>query len=380
MAVSLNSLNVLQPVYTDNLQLSISGATGNTCYYQLKLYIAGILQDTFNYPASPTSPYTADINVSTLLQSYFESSVYLPTGTTNLFELVPNSVILYRLDVSVYTALNALMFTGTTNGKYCFNGCANIEDNFDIKDFIMSGASAGNFLTNWHTNRAITINDKAYISVLSGNYSDYISNFDGVIVTRYQYDGSSSGVTFDATGTITDKCIINIDVSPAKINANTGCTDFINAQTEYYTIQERQGYSKQIMSIYVVQEYKITKFYNFMYVNKLGGLDFFTFVKVSNEEYLIKKGLLDQYTVQKVYYTDVEKTTVVQSQFLSAYQADKLKELFNSPAVKLWKDGKWYDIGITNKKLVVLDRYPKDRFQQFEIEFQYSNKYYSQLY
>jgi hypothetical protein len=75
MALSLNSLNVLQPVYTDSLILSLTGATGNTCYYQCKLYIANTLVDTFNYFAKPLSPYSVDINVSTLLQPYFESSV-----------------------------------------------------------------------------------------------------------------------------------------------------------------------------------------------------------------------------------------------------------------------------------------------------------------
>jgi hypothetical protein len=269
------------------------------------------------------------------------------------------------------------MFSGTTGGKYVFNGCANSEDNFNTSDFIMSGTSGGYFLTNWHTNREITLNDKAWISVISGNYGVYISNFDGVTVTRYQLDGTSSGITFNPSP-ITAVAIINIDVSPAKINANY--TNFINSQTEYYTIQERDNYSKIIMKIKIIQENKITKYYNFLYLNKLGGTDFYTFVKVSDENLKIGKKILDQYTQQKVYYTDVDKSIAVQSQFLSAYQINNLKELFHSSAVKMWKDGHLYDVRILNTDLVVLDRYPKTNFIQVMIEFSYNNRYYTQLY
>jgi hypothetical protein len=106
-------------------------------------------------------------------------------------------------------------------------------------------------------------------------------------------------------------------------------------------------------------------------------LDCFTATKVSNDEYKVKKEKLEQFVTQKTYYTDSQRTTNIQTQYLSAYQADRLKELFTSSAVKLWFNGKMNDITITNS-FTVPDRYPHDKFIQIPIEFQYNSKNFSQ--
>jgi len=374
------SLNVLQPVYQDNLILSISGSTGNTCYYQVKLYIANTLVDTFNYPAKPTSPYSADINMSTLLAPYFTSSVYTPTGTTSshpIFEVVPNSIVLYRVDINVYTSGNTYLFSGTTGGKYVFNGAVNIEDNFDIKNFIMSGTSSGYFLTNFHADREINLLDKMYLSVISGNYGTLISNFDGVTITRHQFDGSSSGITFNPSP-ITAVAIINIDVSPKRINQFY--SNFINSNTEYYTVVERDNYSKETITVKIVQEFKNNESYNFIYLNRLGGIDCFSFTLVSNDNYNISKNVLDQYINQKVYYTDIARIKSVMSQYLSVDQGKGLQELFMSAAVQLYHDSLLSNIKIINPNVPIRGRYPKDQLIQYVAQFMYLNRFNIQQY
>jgi hypothetical protein len=374
MAISLSALPVIYPVYNNNLILDVShtGATSNH-YYRFDVYMGTGLTDSFNYPANPLD-YHATINLSTVLSTYFETDVYSVVGIT-MFEEVPDSVVEYHVNVSLYSSGDTFVESGTTPTRYTYNGCTNMEESFTMMDYFMKITSSGYFLTDWHNDRQITINDYLYLQVLGGDYgSGYTSNFSGVTITRYQTDGSTSTITKTYTGTT--NCIVNIDISPVSINSNNPA--FITTDTQYYTVAEKNGYSLTTLRVDLIKEYKLTKFYNFSYVNRLGGIDCFTAVKVSNDEYKIKKEQLEQFVTKKTYYTNAARTTTVLTQFLSAYQAAKLKDLFVSPAVKLWFNGKMNDIRITNGSIVVLDRYPKDKFIQYQIEFEYNYKNFIQ--
>jgi hypothetical protein len=169
-----------------------------------------------------------------------------------------------------------------------------------------------------------------------------------------------------------------VDCSPSHINATHA--GFINDDTEWYGVKEKNNKSITEMRVNMVKEYQVDKFYHFVYLNQAGGLDCFTAVKVSNNEYKIEKELLDQYLIQKVYNTAVEDTVTVQTQFLSTHTADKLKELFYSPAVKLYFDNTVNDIRITNTKLVVLDKFPKDKMKTYAITFMYNQRFHVQRY
>lgn len=373
MALVFTTLPPIYPVYSDNLILSVSesGATSNH-YYRFDVYINAALQDSFNCPADPTT-YAAAINLSTILSTYFESNTYTPT-TINLIETDTAAVVPYYVIASLYSSGNTLVCTAQTSTYYVFNGCVNAEEVFDITDYLINSGSTGRFLTNWHTDRSLTMNDYGYLQVLHGNYgTGYVSQFGGISITRHQFDGSTQTITESYTGT--SKGIINIDISPKSINVWNA--DFINDNTEYYLVEEINGYTLEPLRVDIIREKKLTKFYNFNYVNRRGGMDFFTAVKVSENKYKIKKSDLEQYSTRKVYYTNTERTTTVLTQFLSAYQAEKLQELFNSPAVSLWFNDKMNSVKIVNS-IVVPDRYPKDKFIQYEIEFEYNNRYYTQ--
>jgi hypothetical protein len=223
----------------------------------------------------------------------------------------------------------------------------------------------------------ITINDKAYVSTVIGQYTGYPSAFGGITITRYQTNGTSSGVTFTNSNNTT-KCIMNIDVTPSKIN--TTYPNFISSDTEYYTIKEKNNRTNEVMRIDIIKEYKLTKFYNFLYLNSLGGTDFFTFTKVSSDKYDVTRKTLDQFTIQKVYNTTVDKEVEVLSDWISQYQNDKVKELYYSPAVKLWFNSLLNDIQVTLKSFTVRDRYPKNDLISHTISFKYNYKYYVQKY
>jgi len=378
MAIVLTSLPPVFPVYNSSLILnaSHSGAT-NTHYFRFDVYLDSVLIDTFNYPCHPLD-FDATIDLSTVLSTGFVSSVYTPSGTT-VCELVPDSVKPYYVVANLYTSGDTYVASASTPTCYVFNGSFNTEDGFDMKDFIMytNTTKKGRFLTNYSTNRVVMTGDTAFLSVLLGSYG---TNYN-VITSGFKFRSySSTGLqqTYNVMYSDSPKSILNLNISPSVLNSESA--GFIDSDTIYYTIDEFSGRNSIQMRVDILKEYKLKKYYNFVYMNRLGGMDNFTAVKVSADEYSYKKDTLDQFTIQKQFYQQTERSTVVMTQFLSAYQAEKLQELFESPAVRLYFNNTWNSVRIINKKLVVPDRYPKDRFIQYEIEFQYNNKYYNQQY
>ena len=209
MSISTNTLPKIYPVYNDNLIFTAKENTATADFkYKFLFYFNGSLIDTFDYFADPIT-FDASINLSPIFQTRFTSTVYIPTGAT-LFEFIPNSIMSYYIITNCYDATNTFVSTNTSATNYLFNGCFNTQDNFNMGDFIFHNNATSNFLTNWHTNREITINDYASINSIIGNYSTYSSNFGGVNITRYQKDNSISTYT-DLNFDNSTKGILNID-------------------------------------------------------------------------------------------------------------------------------------------------------------------------
>lgn len=376
MALTITSLPTVSLVYTNNLTITATETTATSLYtYRFNIFVNGVLQDSFIYPANPIT-FDATIDLSPLISTNFESEVFIPTA---VIEIIPDSIIFFYVSVAVYDENNSIVNTGSIPTVNVFNGCENIDENFDIFDYIMRDTSnKGYFLTNYQKDRQITLNDKAYIQALNGSYTgvEYDTDFNGITVTRYQKNGTTD--TLDVNFNTGTDAILNIDISPSTLNSIT--PDFINEDTLYYDTEEINGLSIKPIRTNLIEEFKHTKFYNFMYVNRLGGTDYFTAVKTSDNQYKNKKKLLDQFTIQKTYNIEVQRTTTVLTQFICPEQSDGLQEMFSSPAVKLWFNGKWYDIRIITKRIIIRDRYPKSDFIQYEIEFEYNNRYFTQLY
>ena len=381
MALTLSTLFPIYPVYNQELIFTAKESTAsNNGSYQIDVYMNGNLQDSFKYFASPLN-YDCTINLSTILQLYFTSTIYIPSGSS-IHEVVPNSIIPYFINVQYFNSGGTYVSSGTTGTHWTFNGCDNPEENFNMQAFLMQSGSTGNWLTNFSANRSITLGDYAYMSVITGHYgsgyyiNQYNSVYGGCRITAYYIDGTTATITesYNNTG----KNIVNLNVSPNRLNALH--TNFINAQTMYYTVAEINGRSTYPIIIEINNETKLRKFYNFLYLNRLGGTDFFSFTKVSSNDYKITKNLLDQFLVQKVYYPVVEKTLNVQSQFISPDQENGLHELFESLAVKLYFQNFLHDVELTNASITVNDRYPKDVFLTWTGNIVYNNKYYIQLY
>jgi hypothetical protein len=196
--LTLSTLEPLYPAYNQELIFTAheSSATNNYTY-QIDVYMNNASFDSFFVFANPTL-FSATINLSTILQLYFTSSVYVSTGNT-INEVVPNSIVPYYVNITCRNVTGGTVSTGTTGTHYTFNGCTNPDDNFTMSQFVMQSGLTGNFLTNYSAPRGITINDYAYVSVINGHYTNgfniYNSVYAGVTITRYQTDGSTSAIT-----------------------------------------------------------------------------------------------------------------------------------------------------------------------------------------
>ena len=373
MSTTLSTLNNLSPVYSDNLKLTVSESTASSAFtYIFIITLNTTVIDTFRYFADPIT-FNAIIDLSPILSKYFTSEIYTPLG--DVIESISDSIFTYSVAVTTYNASNQVVDTANTGNKYVFNGCEDVQDNFDIDDFIFQTGKTSNFLTNWNTNRMITINDKAYLNTIIGNYTTNVSAFSGIEVTRYQSDNTISSVEYNNTDN-TNKRIINLDVSPDTINIIN--SNFLNSDTLYYTIKELNDRENVIMRINIIQKYKHTDYYNFLYMNKLGGIDFISAGVSPIEEIKIKKEILDHYETLKVYNISSTNEIIVLTELLTIDQFNYLYNLFTSPAVEVYYETILSSINITNRKIEKISKYPKSDMLRRVIEFEFNNKKYIQ--
>lgn len=380
---NISDLHEIYPVYSTDLILEVNGGQGGIPHdYTIgfDVYINRIVNNYTFYDLidsfkTPISKSRSKIDLSPILATQITSDAYT-AKQSGLTEFISNGIRAYYVDAKAYDENNQLV-TGTSTGiKYIFNGCADITEDFEMSNFIMSSGNSGKFLTNYNSSRNITINGTAYLQTITGDYGTGLaSNISGFRITRYQSDLSSSGITSSWINN-TDKRIININLSPDSINYLY--PDFINDDTEYIVVNELGGYNTNTIKTIIIKEHKLKKFYNFIYTNRLGGTDYFSAVKVSDNTFKYKKKYLNQYYDKKLYNNEIKRTTSVLTQFMTSSQSDGLKELFSSPAIKLQLDGNLYDVNILNKRAVVRDRYPKNSLIQYEIEFEYNNKKFIQ--
>lgn len=378
MSLTLSTLPAIQPAYSANLIMnaSDSGATADWSY-KFEIYVDSVLRDTFTYSADPDT-YDATIDLSPLISPFLESSVYVQTGATQ-YEFVPDSVRNYRVRCTSYDSGNTQQNVELSDVLYFFNGCANQDEDFEMKDYMLRILTYNdrNFLTDWATERTIMIDDYAYISAINGIYdTGDLKGYVGAVTVHTYIDGVSASTMGTSYLDTTTKGIVNIDVSPATINSISANT--ITDEVDYYVVNVPFTALATPMRINIVKEPKVEEKYNFLYINRRGGVDFFTAYKPSEDEYRIEKKELDQYVRNKSYYTQAAKTTVVRTQYLTKYEADNLKDLFYSPAIIMWDGSVMHDIQIINSRVVVRNKYPRVGQLQYEIEFKYNNKNFVQ--
>jgi hypothetical protein len=366
MALSLSSISKLQPVHSNIELLATESAATSATVYTFKVYISGTLEATIKQKADPA--LKGELNLSSILENYFDSQVYM--NASAVCEMVPGGVLKYKVDVTSSQTSTAV----STGDLYCFNGVVQEFETFDLNTYLMiSTTNKGKFLTRWNGAKKVTMDSKAYLTALNGNFG-LTSNpdFTGISVTIKQKDGTTKTTTSSYASST--PALLSIDVSPAKVNSMG--TAKIDDNTIYYDVTERSG-KGQPVRFYIEREQKIQDTFNILYLNSLGATEHFDFTKVSEENLDIKKDLFDQHKIRKIYNTDVVQSISVISDWITELQSFGLRDLWHSPAVKLNRGGKVNDILLKNSSVKVQNRF-NNKLINYIMQFEYASKFRTQ--
>jgi len=373
MALTLNTLNKIYPVYSNNLKLTATESTATSSFtYTFQVYVNGVLTYTIVQSANPE--LKAEINLSSLLQNHFESTVY--ANTTNIFEIVPSAILNYSVTVTSKNAAGATVNTASTGTLYCFNGTVQDWESFNINDYLMvSTVSTGKFLTKLDKRRT-TINSKCFLSVINGSFG-LASNpsFTGIHVTAYDANGTTRTAT--STYSNTTASIVSIDCSVAKLN--TLSAGLITENTTHYVIKERSDKSSQSITFQIEREKKMKEVFNIHFVNSLGAVDSFDFTKVKNENLLISRKVFEQNQTRKIYNTEADTTISVFSNWVTPDQSEGLKDLWVSPASKLYFNNVFNNIILNTSSISIKNKYNSNLIN-YNVAFNYAHKYKVQNY
>lgn len=360
MALTLNTINKVNPVHSSLELVATDTAAHSATVYIFKVYVEGVLEATINQQVNPQ--LKGELNLSSILENYFQSKVYM--NSSAVCEVVPNAVVKYRVDVTAIT-------TASTGDLYCFNGVVQDFEDFNINNYLMvSTTSKGKFLTKQIGPKKISQESKSYLSVLTGNFGLAANpSFTGISVTIKQQNGSTRTASSTYTGTA--PVMLSVDVSPSRINALGGGQ--IDSNTLYYDVTERSGKGYPVR-YYIEREQKVKDTYNILFTNSLGAVEHFDFTKVSTENLSIERSIFEQQHIRKPYNIDVGQQISVISDWMSELQSQALRDLWYSPAVKLYRASKTNDIIIKNTGVTVQNRF-NNKLISYTINFEYSAPY-----
>lgn len=374
MSISITTINKLNPVY-NNIELEATETTATSAFtYTFQVYINSTLTYTIIQTANPE--LKAEINLTSLLSNHFESSIY--TNSSNIFEIVSDGILDYSVTVTSKNSAGTTVDTASTGTLYCFNGIVQDFESFNINDYLMvSSVSTGNFLSKLNKRR-VTENSKAYLSVINGNFGlGSNPSFTGIHITAVDKDNATRTATSSYSNATAS--IVSIDCSITKLN--TLQAGLITSDTEYYVIKELNNKSNQSITFQIEREKKVKEVYNIHYINSLSAVDSFDFTKVKNEALNITRNVFEQQKIKKVYNTNVDQTISIYSNWINEDQSEALKDLWYSPASKLYdiNNNTFRDIIINSNNVLIKNKYNSELIQ-YQVPFKYSANYKVQKY
>ena len=279
----------------------------------------------------------------------------------------------------------------TSSTEYSWNGGLQYKEflSYDIDDFYISSlpSSQGRFLTNGPKTRTIQLGQVEYLSLINWDNS-VLFNMTAVFNSY-----TSSGVLIDTYSTALGSSTkvyktLQLGVGTENLDGNL---DFTNAS--YYTVQIKDSLSnpisEEITFLIDTECYRFTQ-KRLMWLNRLGGWDFFTFnmrsdvtTNINRNEY--KRNLRSYNSTSGLYnysmgdrgYTtyivDANDTETVFSNWIKDDELQWLEELYTSPEVYLIEDtNNMMPINITDESFT---RGNRENFglTSYQISYKHSN-------
>jgi hypothetical protein len=300
----------------------------------------------------------------------------------------------------------------TTSLEYSWvmNSVNDYDDNKSYgqsKDFIpyaLTGTTS-KFLTNGVATQSVLSNDYFTFSFLSHNsflskptqIRTVINFTSGTTRTYDQYLGS----LYSSSSTNRGALRLDVGVGPANINSAIGLGYLSGSSVDYSTVSSisvyayASGSSAQVSQTYTLgidNDCSNYDTFRFMWLNRLGGFDYYNFRKRSDTTYSIEKDTYQRklgdfqgdaygYNIGArgviINNVNIEELVSVNSNWITEDESAWLFELFQSPEVYLIDGANIYPIVVINDSYTVGKR-ENIKLINLKVDFKYAYKKFAQ--
>lgn len=398
-----SSSNTTQPNYKFLFDIYLNNS-GSTNLGRIKLYPR---------PGTNTCIFSpARVLESNVSYDLTQSVTGITSSTNDIIQYWLNFGEEYG-DPSAGTGTTISVLTSTSG--YCWNAVLTYQQypSYSSTTYLLSGVT-GQFLTNAPSTQLIKNNERASITFLNqfplsfNPFDTNASNFVKYIqVTTYQITGGTSvfnvidvpnsGATLNqSTANLIQHFgsgiwnLNNVPTSIVEASSSTSTGPIINVITDkQYTIQAVYGTGNtktacsQLKTFSIDTSCPVRGFspVRLMFLNRLGGFDYFTFTLLSRtninlERQQYKKPLAWNYVVgdrqNTIINTNVTKLISVTSDWVSQLTSNWLEELFESKEVyELQTDGTPWPV-ILDGTSFEIKKTVNDRLINYEFSYTYS--------
>jgi len=303
-------------------------------YYQLDVSIAG---ETRTLKTLKDSTNKSTIDVQTILQAFFESEFRTYEDTsTNLWISYPDFIQDYQVRASSVWTTSSSVGSWIT-AKKVFNGVDRYNNTWDASLYEFRTDSSGLWLTSDHSDRDIHLEDRSYLFGIFGANGSVDSSFNGITFVRYQNNGDTSTYTWPQSIASASPIPFTVQVDPSIINYRNG-SEFISADTNYFTVTESTGLSETIRYNLVTEDSRYDRYYRIQYVDSLGATCAFNFDLVPENNIGISKTTYVNDRTLRTFGTKVNDNYVARCNWICDAKSKALKDLWHTPKAGLVKE------------------------------------------
>jgi hypothetical protein len=284
-------------------------------YYQFDITIDGT---TVYIKMSPDINKQAVLNVSSILQQYFESNIINHSSLT-----FDSSQGLKSYTIKAHSIVGSEDYSLDSSTFYCFNGVDRYNQTYDISTYLFT-KNSGHFLTNWNAEYNIHYGDNLYLQFFKGIFLDCSSNLTSITVSKH------TGSTIDVS-----TFSLGLDNTPKLMSLNIGTSTLnINSSVNYYTI-DASGLSLPLRININEVDSRFTP-QRVYFIGSLGATESFNFDLIKTNNISIKRDTYKNNYLSKMYNTTVEDSYSISTNWISEAESQSLKELWYAPNIEIY--------------------------------------------
>jgi hypothetical protein len=329
--------------------------------YICDIYVGGVKVAQLKAFPNPVSHYGV-FNIGNVMRNYVSSNLtYLPFTAGIRVDKFPSHTTYVECKFGYEYGTNVAQYLNINTTTNYFSNSYNKRRTTSILSNPILSYKKENFATNRPAKTDVYLTTTTNSPVL-------IPFFNGIIypsspqnitfnVQRYKKDGSYTvSSTITSTGSAIDYTMIQLNLSPASLNAALGTT-FIDEDTLYYNVYATLNSSSGFFTVLSPNFYPFceTKYevFTLVWLNQYGGYDSYQFSKKSKRSYASEKksferipysinsstgamtyfsqGIMNESTI--VYDSKFKESMIFNTNILDELTYEWLAELILSPSV-----------------------------------------------